>query len=366
MYYIYKYVENDKIIYIGKTINLKQRIYQHSSEKKFMKHPNASIYFFECSSEADMTIYEIYYIYKYKPELNVTYNQRPDSFINEIILNDKEWKEYQKAEENKPKELSEDAKERIAQKKKEQQTAFEQALKQVERDNLRKPLPFNFDENYMLNLEIKNSLSPGSSYLKKKGQVYSKHKIYDNEVFEEYQAPMFRFLYEYLNCHECDIENDITKESVIYHGFKEKCEYYSKNYYLTKEQYENMILASFSFARDNCSDNGKIARWMLAGWRRNSPSKKDNPSRKENTVYNEDIIIEYYDKKISSIIPVKVLPIHVCQFYKTAVGVRVSLPIQGITLRQVARHTDLVIKANKKFLETLATYNISGEFTKSS
>lgn len=177
---------------------------------------------------------------------------------------------------------------------------------------------------------------------------------------------MFRFLYEYLNCHERDIENDVTEESITYHDNQEKCEYYSKNYYLTKEQYNDMILASFSFARDNCSDNGKIARWMLAGWRRNSPSKKENPSRKENTVYNENIIIEYYDKKISSTIPVSVLPIRVCQFYKTVMGVRVSLPIQGITLRQVARHTDLIIKEDKKFLEVLATYNISGKFTKSS
>lgn len=34
-FYVYKYVYNDEIIYIGKTNNMKKRVYQHSKEEKF-------------------------------------------------------------------------------------------------------------------------------------------------------------------------------------------------------------------------------------------------------------------------------------------------------------------------------------------
>ena len=81
MYYIYKYVENDKIIYIGKTVNLRRRIQEHSKEEKFKKHSDALVYYFKCASEADMTIYEIYYIYKYKPELNLNHSLHRHCFF---------------------------------------------------------------------------------------------------------------------------------------------------------------------------------------------------------------------------------------------------------------------------------------------
>lgn len=74
-YYIYKYIQNNTIIYIGKTINLKRRIAEHNKEKKFKQlNNNYKIYYFLCNNKTEMDSYEYFLITKYNPLLNVTFN----------------------------------------------------------------------------------------------------------------------------------------------------------------------------------------------------------------------------------------------------------------------------------------------------
>lgn len=96
-YYIYKYVtKNDRIVYIGKTINLDQRIKQHSSykdiDKKFQQYPDANIYIHKCASKHEMDALEILLIEKYKPDLNVT--AKTDNALTVSIGDDLEWIDY--------------------------------------------------------------------------------------------------------------------------------------------------------------------------------------------------------------------------------------------------------------------------------
>ncbi len=67
--YIYKMInKNNEIIYIGKTINIDQRLRQHmmDKDKKWFKTVS-KIYYAECLNKTDMDIYEIYYINKLNP-----------------------------------------------------------------------------------------------------------------------------------------------------------------------------------------------------------------------------------------------------------------------------------------------------------
>lgn len=67
--YIYKYVRNNEIIYIGKTKNLQQRHKQHLQEAgKFLE--TDKLYYFLCPSSKIMDLYEIILINKYHPFLN--------------------------------------------------------------------------------------------------------------------------------------------------------------------------------------------------------------------------------------------------------------------------------------------------------
>lgn len=73
MYYIYKYVYRNEIIYIGKTKrDLSERIYEHSVELKFLPYLNeAQIFYFTLPTQVEMDIYEKYFINVYMPKLNV-------------------------------------------------------------------------------------------------------------------------------------------------------------------------------------------------------------------------------------------------------------------------------------------------------
>ena len=67
--YIYKmFDKNNEVIYIGKTINIDQRLRQHMTDKdkKWFKTVS-KIYYAECLNKTDMDIYEIYYINKLVP-----------------------------------------------------------------------------------------------------------------------------------------------------------------------------------------------------------------------------------------------------------------------------------------------------------
>lgn len=68
--FIYKFIDSDnKVIYIGKTKDLKRRLRQHKREKEWFNEVN-KIYFAECLNETDLNIYEVYFINKYTPIYN--------------------------------------------------------------------------------------------------------------------------------------------------------------------------------------------------------------------------------------------------------------------------------------------------------
>ena len=75
-YYVYKYVVDNEIIYIGLTDNLQRRIKEHASgvglESKFLPYlENALIYYHKCGNETEMRALESLLINHYKPTLNV-------------------------------------------------------------------------------------------------------------------------------------------------------------------------------------------------------------------------------------------------------------------------------------------------------
>ena len=73
MGYIYRYIYNDEIIYVGKTKReLSQRILEHENEIKFMPYlSSCKIQYFETATNVEMDIAEKYYINLYSPKLNV-------------------------------------------------------------------------------------------------------------------------------------------------------------------------------------------------------------------------------------------------------------------------------------------------------
>lgn len=86
-YFIYKYVKEGKVIYLGKTKRpLNERINEHKKDLP----EDCDIYYFECSSEADMNISELFLIDKYKPECNKDCNDANAS--TSFIFNEPEWK----------------------------------------------------------------------------------------------------------------------------------------------------------------------------------------------------------------------------------------------------------------------------------
>lgn len=87
-YYIYKYVKNNIIEYIGKTTQLDERIKQHTKDK--LKNFNGQIYYFECKNKTAMTSWEYSLINKYHPKYNAALK---DKDIN-INIEEPEWKLY--------------------------------------------------------------------------------------------------------------------------------------------------------------------------------------------------------------------------------------------------------------------------------
>lgn len=85
---VYKYVHQDKVIYIGKSdSNYQDRIRCHSNESKFLPYLNdCEIYFAKLPNPAFTCIYETYLINKYKPVLNdkMKYNKLMEFDLPEI------------------------------------------------------------------------------------------------------------------------------------------------------------------------------------------------------------------------------------------------------------------------------------------
>lgn len=73
MGYIYKYVFNNEIYYIGQTKNLYNRVNQHMNDVGF-KGKTFEIYYFETPNQILTNAYELCLIQKYRPCLNTMYN----------------------------------------------------------------------------------------------------------------------------------------------------------------------------------------------------------------------------------------------------------------------------------------------------
>lgn len=84
--FVYKYVYNNKIIYIGLTDDMKRRVYEHASgvgiESKFLPYlDNVEIYYHQCGNETEMRALESLLINHFKPVLNVVDIHRGESTI---------------------------------------------------------------------------------------------------------------------------------------------------------------------------------------------------------------------------------------------------------------------------------------------
>lgn len=97
-HYVYKYVLDNEIVYIGKNdTDLHSRIYQHTLEEKFQPVKNAQIYFIELENSVESRIMEELLINKYKPALNVVSKQSGIS----ISFEEPSWKKYTPPEKSK-------------------------------------------------------------------------------------------------------------------------------------------------------------------------------------------------------------------------------------------------------------------------
>lgn len=94
-YYVYKYVHQGDVIYIGKTDDVARRVNEHASgqglEEKFLPYlEGVDIYFHECGNEVEMSALERLLINQYKPILNIVDVQPGAS----TIVIDMDWVYY--------------------------------------------------------------------------------------------------------------------------------------------------------------------------------------------------------------------------------------------------------------------------------
>jgi len=97
-YFVYKFVDdNEQIIYIGKTIRLPARMVQHFKTDSHLPdgcYDNVKdVFYCLLKTKAEMDIYEIYLIDKFRPQYNEksVYEQEE---ISSIVLPELVWKEY--------------------------------------------------------------------------------------------------------------------------------------------------------------------------------------------------------------------------------------------------------------------------------
>jgi len=97
-YFVYKFVDdNNQIIYIGKTIRLPARMVQHFKTDRHLTdecYDNVkSVFYCSLKTNAEMDIYEIYLIDKYRPHYNQKSVYEQDE-MSSIVLPELVWKEY--------------------------------------------------------------------------------------------------------------------------------------------------------------------------------------------------------------------------------------------------------------------------------
>lgn len=83
-FYLYKYVSNNNIIYIGQTNSLKRRVQQHTQDKLY--NFKGEIYYTNCGSKKELDLLEAILINKYKPEFNIMHKNRED--LNYDLIKD--------------------------------------------------------------------------------------------------------------------------------------------------------------------------------------------------------------------------------------------------------------------------------------
>lgn len=94
-YYIYKFLnENNEVIYVGQTIDMNKRMYQH----KTYNYKNYDLYndvykirYAEVESDYHMNIYEIHYICKYNPKYNIQFKTNNKKLFNLPEVN---WEQF--------------------------------------------------------------------------------------------------------------------------------------------------------------------------------------------------------------------------------------------------------------------------------
>ena len=86
MYYVYKYIKENNIVYIGKTKNLHRRIKEHLKEKDLV---DCSIFYTECSNSVEMDLLERALIDFYKPTFNKQFNNSAVSTL--ITIKEPIW-----------------------------------------------------------------------------------------------------------------------------------------------------------------------------------------------------------------------------------------------------------------------------------
>lgn len=84
-YYVYKYVKNGQVIYVGQTIDIKSRIKSHEKEAKFASYFPCEIFCCELASEAQMKGMEMLLIDLYQPELNTAYRSNSGGLIEDTL-----------------------------------------------------------------------------------------------------------------------------------------------------------------------------------------------------------------------------------------------------------------------------------------
>lgn len=103
MFLIYRIYQNEELTYVGRTKQpINARLRGHCFHSTFHKHIPPStitkVEVAECKTEADMFLYEIYYINKLKPKSNKDDKSRDDLtvFLPELIFTEHKTKLIEK------------------------------------------------------------------------------------------------------------------------------------------------------------------------------------------------------------------------------------------------------------------------------
>lgn len=88
--YLYKYVQNGKIVYIGKTDNIHSRIGQHKADLP----PDCEIYIGECPNTVSQYAFEALLIDHYRPIYNTSFIYEDEQIFENCPLWEPEWIEY--------------------------------------------------------------------------------------------------------------------------------------------------------------------------------------------------------------------------------------------------------------------------------